>query len=91
MVYLVSIIGRLYEKYKQKRLYKILYKTWFKSNIKGVDDVVESMSVTETQINMYMDEFKVNRYDAIQAIEEFYDKFEDEMRDTEQDVINSTH
>jgi len=68
-----------------------LYKTWFKSNIKGVDDVVESMSVTETQINMYMDEFKVNRYDAIQAIEEFYDKFEDEMRDTEQDVINSTH
>ena len=47
--------------------------------------------MNENQINLYMQKFKVSRDEAIEGIEEYYDKFYDEMRDTQQDVINSTH
>ena len=46
---------------------------------------------SEIQIKMYMEEFKVDRITAMAGIEEFLDKFEEELRDTQQDLVNSTH
>ena len=46
--------------------------------------------MNETQITQYMQEFKVSRDDAIEAIEEYYDIQDEAMRETYQDVINST-
>jgi len=47
--------------------------------------------MNEAQIILYMKEFKVSRDDAIEGIEEYYDRLEEATRDTQQDVINSTH
>lgn len=47
--------------------------------------------MSEGDIKSYMDEFNVNREDAIEGIHDYYDNLDREMQETYQDLLVGIH